>query len=120
PYRGSAGKNQSRFQFGVLMPPAYGDVDDCEPSASQAECLLECPQDAEVTVFARFLHLQRRQAEAEDGTGGFRAVASVQVDGAEVTTWDEAAEREKAATARVTVLLADGRAHRVGGQRGGA
>ena len=34
PYRGSARKNQSRFQFGVLMPPAYRDVDDCEPSAS--------------------------------------------------------------------------------------
>ena len=56
PYRGSARKNQSRFQFGVLMPPAYRDVDDCEPSASQTECLLECPEDAAVTVFARFLH----------------------------------------------------------------
>ena len=46
PYRGSARKNQSRFQFGVLMPPAYRDVDDCEPSASQTECLLEGPDEA--------------------------------------------------------------------------
>jgi hypothetical protein len=108
PYRGSARKNQSRFQFGVLMPPAYRDVDDCEPSASQTECLLECPEDAAVTVFARFLHLQRRQVEAKDGPGGFRAVASVRVDGAEVTTWDEAAEREHRATAPIHALLAGG------------
>jgi hypothetical protein len=108
PYRGSARKNQSRFQFGVLMPPAYRDVDDCEPSASQTECLLECPEDAAVTVFARFLHLQRRQVEAKDGPGGFRAVTSVRVDGSEVTTWDEAAEREHRATAPIHALLAGG------------
>jgi hypothetical protein len=108
PYRGSARKNQSRFQFGVLMPPAYRDVDDCEPSASQAECLLECPEDAEVTVVVRFLHLQRRQVEADDGAGGFRAVASVQVDGSEVITWDEAAEREHRAAVAIPALLAGG------------
>jgi len=108
PYRGSARKNQSRFQFGVLMPPAYRDVDDCEPSASQTECLLECPEDAAVTVFARFLHLQRRQVEAENGAGSFRAVPSVRVDGSEVTTWDEAAEREQRATAPIRALFAGG------------
>jgi hypothetical protein len=106
PYRGSARKNQSRFQFGVLMPPAYADVDDCEPSASQTECLLECPEDATVTVITRFLHLQRRQVETAGGEEGFRAVASVQVDDAEVTTWDEAAEREHWATAPIAALLA--------------
>ena len=79
PYRSSAGKNQSRFQFGVLMPAGYRAVDDCEPSASQTECLLECPVDAEVTVAVRFLHLQRRAAEEADGAGGFRPVASLQV-----------------------------------------
>jgi hypothetical protein len=109
PYRSSAAKNQSRFQFGVLMPPAYRAVDDCEPSASLTECLLECPEDASVTVFARFLHLQRRQAEtAGDGPGGFRAAASVRVDGAEVTTWDEAAERECRATVPIADLLVGG------------
>ena len=77
PYRSSAGKNQSRFQFGVLMPAGYRAVDDCEPSASQTECLLECPVDAEVTVAVRFLHLQRRAAEEADGAGGFRPVASL-------------------------------------------
>jgi len=108
PYRGSAGKNQSRFQFGVLMPPAYRDVDPSEPSVSQTECLLEAPEDAGVTVIARFLHLQRRQVEVEDGAGGFRPVPSVQVDDAEVTTWDEAAEREHRAAVPLAALLAGG------------
>jgi hypothetical protein len=108
PYRGSARKNQSRFQFGVLMPPAYRDVDDCEPSASQTECLLECAEDATVTVVARFLHLQRRQVQEADGEEGFRAVASIWVDDTEVTTWDEAAEREHRATAPITTLLGGG------------
>ena len=64
PYRGSAQKNQARFQFGVLVPPAYAEVDDCEPSASQTECLVECPDDAQVQVLVRFLQLQRRIVQA--------------------------------------------------------
>ena len=40
PYRASAQKNQLRWQFGVLVPPAYADADRlravgrCAPSAS--------------------------------------------------------------------------------------
>ena len=108
PYRGSARKNQSRFQFGVLMPPAYRDADASEPSASQTECLLEAPDDASVTVIARFLHLQRRQVEVTNGAGGYRPVASVQVADAEVITWDEAAEREHRATVPLAALLNGG------------
>ena len=63
PYRLDAQKNQARFQFGVLMPPAYRSVDAGEPSAIQTECLLECPDDAQVQVLARFLQLQRRTVE---------------------------------------------------------
>ena len=40
PYRRSAQKNRTRFQFGVLMPPPYRAVDSHEPSASQTECLV--------------------------------------------------------------------------------
>jgi hypothetical protein len=70
------------------------------------QTVTKCPDD---TVFARFLHLQRRQAEsAGDGPGGFSAVASVRVDGAEVTTWDEAAERESQATVPIADLLVGG------------
>src|SRR5262249_60915388 len=80
--------------------------DASEPSVSQTECLLEAPDDAGVTVIARFLHLQRRQVEVEDG--GFRPVASVQVDGAQVTSWDEAAEREHRVAVPLAALVAGG------------
>ena len=60
PYHQAAQKNQIRFQFGVLMPPGYAQVDPHEASSCQTECLLECPDDAQVRVLVRFLHLQRR------------------------------------------------------------
>ena len=64
PYRQSSRKNQARFQFGVLMPPAYATVDDNEPSASQTECLAECADDARVEIVARFLHVRERLVQA--------------------------------------------------------
>ena len=101
PYRKSAQKNQSRFQFGVLMPPAYRAVDPCEPSASQAECLLECSDEARIWILARFLHLRRR----EDPSGA----------------WDEAIDREHRVAVSVDRLLrADAvfPVHVPGGQQG--
>jgi hypothetical protein len=106
PYRGSAQKNQERFQFGVLMPPAYRSVDECEPSASQTECVLECADDAEVQVLVRFLQLQRRTVQAPAPSAeGFSEVSSLEVNGSEVTPWDEAAEREARAAVPFAALL---------------
>jgi len=106
PYRQSAQKNRTRFQFGVLMPPAYGVIDDCEPSASQTECLLECTDDAVVEILVRFLHFQRRtvQCIAPD-TGVISDVDTLTVNGVEYTSWDEAVEREQSFYARVGHLL---------------
>jgi hypothetical protein len=107
PYRQSARKNQARFQFGVLMPPAYAAVDDSEPSASQTECLVECPDDARVEIAVRFLHVQRRTVEeVAAGTGELREVPALRVDGTEFTAWTEAAEREERATLAVAGLTA--------------
>jgi hypothetical protein len=106
PYHQSAQKNQARFQFGVLMPPAYGTVDPTEPSASQTECLVECADDAQVLVSVRFLQLQRRQVvQVQPGSGRTREVASLTVDGTEYTAWDEAIEREQQICAEVSELL---------------
>jgi hypothetical protein len=66
PYRASARKNRSRFQFGVLMPPAYGAVDDSEAPACQTECLAECGDEARVEISLRFLRLQRRTVYAAE------------------------------------------------------
>ncbi|HEX6931583.1 MAG TPA: hypothetical protein VF162_05545 [Streptosporangiaceae bacterium] len=106
PYHQSSQKNQARFQFGVLMPPAYRSVDPTEPSASQTECLVECADDAQVLVSVRFLQLQRRRVvQVRPGTGRTREVASLTVDGTEHTAWDEAIEREQQVGARVSELL---------------
>ena len=108
PYRASAQKNQERFQFGVLMPPAYRSVDEHEPSAAQTECVLECAPDATVTVVARFLQVQRRTVRAGSATGGFPPVGSLVAGGIEHTPWDEAAECEQQAAASIAELLSGG------------
>ncbi|HTZ92130.1 MAG TPA: hypothetical protein VMB74_07040 [Streptosporangiaceae bacterium] len=90
PYHQASQKNRVRFQFGVLMPRGYDAVDPTEGSCCQTECLVECPDDAQVQVIVRFLHLQRRTAEP----------------GAEFTSFDEAAEREERVTVAVSDLLA--------------
>jgi hypothetical protein len=106
PYRASAQKNQMRFQFGVLMPPAYRESDPHERSAFQTECLVECPDDAQVLVLVRFLQVQRRTVQAVPPDGGEpRDTGALVADGTEYTPWDEAAERQQQAAAGVGALL---------------
>jgi hypothetical protein len=109
PYRKSAQKNQARFQFGVLMPPAYEAVDPHEPSASRTECLLEARDGGGVWIQARFLQLQRRTVQAPHPvTGELRDVESLLVDGSEYSPWDEAIDREYEVTAPMDDLLNGG------------
>jgi len=109
PYRGTAQKNRARFQFGVLVPPAYTEIDDCELAVSQTECLVECPDEAEVRVLVRFLRSQQRIVQAAPADGGeWREVSVLHVDGSEYTAWDEAAERQQEAAAIVADLLGQG------------
>jgi hypothetical protein len=107
PYRQSSQKNQVRFQFGVLMPPGYFAVDPHESAASQTECLLECDDDAQVSVLARFLQFQDRTAWGIcPESGELQEVGALHVDGQQYTSWNEAAEREQHLTAAVGTLLA--------------
>ena len=106
PYRRSSQKNRTRFQFGVLMPPPYRAIDDCEPSASQTECLVECRDDAGIDIGLRFLHLQHRTAQRVDpATGEASDVDAVLVDGTEYGSFDEAVEREQHLSGRIADLL---------------
>jgi hypothetical protein len=106
PYHKAAQKNQIRFQWGVLMPRGYAEVDPNEATSCQTECLLECPDDAEVRVLIRFLHLQRRLVQGVSPENGeLHDVGTLYVDGAEYTAWDEAAEREQRLTVVVSSLL---------------
>jgi hypothetical protein len=106
PYRQSSAKNQVRFQFGVLMPPAYSEVDPHEGAAAQTECVLECPEDAQVRVLIRFLHLQHRAVQGvSPESGKLHDVGTLYIDGTSYTSWNEAAEREQQVTARISALL---------------
>jgi len=89
PYRASAQKNRSRWQFGVLMPPGYAAADPSESSGLRAECVFEHSGQPAVEVTVRFLQVQRRH------TPGAPA-------------WDEAVEREVTAAASGQVLLGHG------------
>ncbi len=90
PYRASSQKNQSRWQFGVVMAPGYAATDPSERTYTQAECVLAHTGQPVIQVILRFLQVQRRTTEGS-GQG-----------------WDEAVEREIAVTAGTDELLSDG------------
>ncbi len=93
PYRASAQKNRSRWQFGVVVAPGYAAVDPSESSATRTECVLEHSGQPSVQVILRFLQVQRRSAEG--AAPGPR-------------TWDEAVEHELGFTVRTAELLGPG------------
>jgi hypothetical protein len=88
PYRASAQKNRSRWQFGVVMAPEYAAADPSESSFTRAECVLEHSGQPSVRVLLRFLQVQRRTSGGD--------------------SWDEAAEREIEAAADAAALFGDG------------
>ncbi|HJZ07817.1 MAG TPA: hypothetical protein VJ283_07030, partial [Trebonia sp.] len=88
PYRASSQKNQSRWQFGVVMAPGYTAADPSETSFTRAECILEHSGQPSVRVLLRFLQVQRRTSGGQ--------------------SWDEAVEREVEAAADAAALFGDG------------
>jgi hypothetical protein len=95
PYRASAQKNRSRWQFGVVMAPGYAAADPSERSFAQTECALEHSGQPAVQVIIRFLQVQRRSTEGAPA-------------GAQAAAWDEAVEREIGFTAGPAELLGPG------------
>jgi hypothetical protein len=87
PYRASSAKNQTRWQFGVLMPPGYVATDSSERCASRTEIVFEARAGAELTLALRFLHVAHR-------TGG------------DAPDWDETAERQVDVTVGIDALRA--------------
>ena len=95
PYRASAQKNHSRWQFGVLMPPGYAAANPYESSTMRAEFVMEGGEPA-VEVVVRFLQVQRR------------TTADLAPGPAAPPAWDEAVAREVRTTATGAALLGDG------------
>lgn len=89
PYRASAAKNQIRWQFGVVAPKGFSDIDPGEKSLMRTEVLVEGARPV-VDLKLRFLRVQSRSIEDPVGS----PVASLEVDGKLWTSWDEAVEEE--------------------------
>jgi hydrogenase maturation protease len=93
PYRPSALKNQQRWTFGILYPPAYNEVArGTERSRMHTECLLRANGEASVRIELRFLHLQARQI-LQRIDKRFEPVPSLIVDGKLIESWGEGIER---------------------------
>src|SRR5947209_9687990 len=93
PYRRSAMKNQQRFTFGGVYPPAHTRRHPDDPSLMQSEVLLQGGPRTELGVSVRFLHVVKRTV-ARRTDEGLEAVDQLTVDGERHLSWEEAAERE--------------------------
>ncbi len=104
PYRPSAVKNRQRFNFGVLVPPAYSEAQrGTESWSMQTECLALGDHLTTLNVKARFLHLLAREVSElrqplvegpESAEPEFHVVPSLEAGGRIFQTWQEAVERE--------------------------
>lgn len=93
PYRASSRKNQVRWQFGVLTPKAFSEMDGSERWRMHTECLVDPGVSPELSVRIRCLHVQHRSVEAAGKeVEEFSAVETLKVDGRTFVAWDEAIE----------------------------
>ena len=93
PYRASAGKNQMRWQFGVLAPePFVAGGATGESSSMQTEMIIEAGARARLHVRLRALQVQTRTIERLDADGVYRAVDALDTPTQLWTSFDEAVE----------------------------
>jgi len=81
-----------RWQFGVLVPRAYS-TPLAEPWFMQTEVLVEPRGEPSLEILVRTLQLQARTVEERAGDT-FMPVRSMQVNGKEHTSWEEAVPQE--------------------------
>jgi len=101
PYRPSSVKNQQRFNFGVLCPPSYCEMNPgSEASFLQTECLFKSSSATRLTVKVRFLHIVQRSivryarpAAGDDSDAVLEYVDRLEVNGRVYQPWQEADER---------------------------
>jgi hypothetical protein len=106
PYRPSSVKNRQRFNFGVLYPDSYGEVQaGSDASKMQTECLLQGASFTAVEVRVRFLKLVSRSVRdsAEPRTSEISGVAPAdspfEFEANAAQPWQEAIECDVAVPA---------------------
>jgi hypothetical protein len=100
PYRPSSVKNQQRWTFGGVYPQAYCAAQSgSEQWTMQTECLVLGAPETALSVKCRFLHLQtRRLAELPRDGEALHFVEALRTSDAVYQSWEEAVQREVAAT----------------------
>jgi hypothetical protein len=93
PYRRSALKNQRRFTFGGVYPPAHTSAHPDDAATMQTEVLLRGDAQASVEIAVRFLHVVQRSVAHRRGEA-LEPVDELIIDGERYLAWDEAVERE--------------------------
>ena len=94
PYRRSALKNQRRFTFGGVYPPAHSRDHPDDPATMRTEVLLTASAQARLEVTVRFLHVVRR-AVARRGPEGLEEVDELDAGGERYTTWEPIREKNE-------------------------
>lgn len=118
PYRASSVKNRQRWNFGVVYPKNYGDVQrSIDPWFTHTECLVLGNPKTEIEIKVRFLQaisrtlgeLEQPIAELpEHGEPAFRPIGSLRVGEQLLQTWQEATERNVVVSAGcIEALIAD-------------
>ncbi len=93
PYRRSSLKNQQRWTFGGVYPPAYSALHGgFDPCLVQTECLIVGERPV-LDVKVRFLHVLERRVGRKTPQGTLEFVDELQVGSERYLTWDEATER---------------------------
>jgi hypothetical protein len=112
PYRASAQKNRSRWQFGVLMPPDYVAVDPSESALTQTECVLEHTDRTTLQVIVRLLQVQQRSVQRwNEGRQDYEPADVLDLPDGPVSAWDEAVEREVTVDVDLAAVLDAPAAH---------
>lgn len=103
PYRLSSVKNRQRWNFGVLYPPSYSELQaGSESSLMQTQVLLKASASAHLTVKIRFLQIVERSicrytnngtAKRSESGERLEFVDRLEVDGRVYEPWQEAVER---------------------------
>ncbi|MEU2115920.1 hypothetical protein ABZ567_09730 [Streptomyces sp. NPDC016459] len=107
PYRASAAKNRLRWQFGVLVPPAFG-ADREEHAFQRTECLMEPRAGATLAAEVRFLRAQRRTVQEARPDGTFETVPELHLHDRVLVPWDEGIEERVEIVATVAELTGEG------------
>ncbi|MFD9465733.1 hypothetical protein, partial [Streptomyces sp. NPDC060027] len=106
PYRASAAKNQLRWQFGVLVPPAWTATTG-EHAVQRTECLLEPRAGDRLHAELRFLHVRRRTVERLEADGGYTEVPELDLPDRVLVPWDEGHEERVLIHESLAELMGD-------------